>query len=68
MGLGPIADQAPQERLGRSDAGVILMRKLWQEELQALADGRPLRRWNRPENPVWSQLKARATGTPAPVG
>ena len=63
----PFVPQPPQW-LGRSDAGVILMRKLWQEELQALADGRPIRRWDRAENSVWAQIKARAAGTPELVG
>jgi 5,5'-dehydrodivanillate O-demethylase len=36
------------ERLSHSDAGVILRRKLWQEELRALAEGRPLREWTIP--------------------
>ena len=36
------------ERLGRSDAGVILLRILWKRELTALAEGRPLKQWIRP--------------------
>ena len=35
------------EHLGREDAGVILMRKLWARELDALANGRPLKEWHR---------------------
>jgi 5,5'-dehydrodivanillate O-demethylase len=46
MGQGPIANRA-QERLGRSDTGVILLRKLWERELRALAEGRPLTPWRR---------------------
>jgi 5,5'-dehydrodivanillate O-demethylase len=46
-GQGIIADRGA-ERLGRSDIGVILLRKLWQRELKALAEGRPLTRWSRP--------------------
>ena len=44
VGQGVIADHE-HERLGRSDAGVILLRKLWARELQALAEGRPLKQW-----------------------
>ena len=44
VGQGTIADRAT-ERLGRTDVGVILLRKLWQRELEALADGRPLKQW-----------------------
>ena len=31
---------------GRSDAGVILLRQLWERELKALAEGRSLKRWS----------------------
>ncbi len=47
-GQGAIADRA-RERLGRTDAPVILVRKLWARELRALAEGRPLTRWTRPQ-------------------
>ena len=33
------------ERLGRSDAAIILMRKIWVRELRALAEGKPLKEW-----------------------
>jgi len=45
-GQGAIADRV-NERLGRSDVGVILLRKIWARELQALAEGRPLKQWRR---------------------
>ena len=48
VGQGVIADRA-NDRLGRSDAGVILVRKMWERELRALDEGRPLKRWRRPE-------------------
>ncbi len=44
VGQGAIADRA-NEHLGRMDVGVILLRKLWLRELQALAEGRPLNQW-----------------------
>jgi 5,5'-dehydrodivanillate O-demethylase oxygenase subunit len=44
LGQGTLADRT-HERLGRSDAAVILLRKLWLRELRALAEGRPLTRW-----------------------
>lgn len=44
-GQGPIADRT-DERLGRSDVGVILRRKLWLRELRALAEGQPLTEWS----------------------
>jgi 5,5'-dehydrodivanillate O-demethylase len=43
-GQGRIYDRT-NERLGRSDAAIILLRKLFARELQALAEGRPLKAW-----------------------
>ena len=48
VGQGAIADRQ-HEKLGRSDGVVILVRKLWARELQAFAEGRPLKQWTRPE-------------------
>jgi 5,5'-dehydrodivanillate O-demethylase len=47
-GQGAIPDR-DSERLGRSDAAVILMRKIWLRELRALAEGRPPKTWSCPE-------------------
>ena len=47
-GQGAIADRG-NERLGRSDIAVILLRKIWQRELRALAEGKSLKKWNRSE-------------------
>ena len=44
IGQGVIPDR-DQDRLGRSDASVILRRKLWARELRALAQGGPLKQW-----------------------
>jgi hypothetical protein len=38
---GAIADRSA-ERLGRSDAAVVLLRKIWKRELRLLAEGKPL--------------------------
>jgi hypothetical protein len=43
-GQGPIADRSA-EKLGRSDAGVILLRRLMARELQAIEEGRPTTAW-----------------------
>lgn len=43
-GQGAIADRS-NERLGRTDIGVILMRKIWTRELRALANGKALKEW-----------------------
>jgi 5,5'-dehydrodivanillate O-demethylase len=47
-GQGVIADRQ-NERLGASDAGVILLRKIWMRELRALAGGKRLRSFARPD-------------------
>lgn len=47
IGQGRIANRT-EERLGRSDAGVILLRRIWSRELQALAEGKPLTPWSPP--------------------
>ena len=44
IGQGIIADHA-NERLGRTDAGVIKIRQLWTRELRALDEGQPLTDW-----------------------
>jgi 5,5'-dehydrodivanillate O-demethylase len=53
IGQGAIPDPS-YERLGRSDAGLILLRKLWARELRALAEGRPLQQWTPPHEAVTS--------------
>jgi 5,5'-dehydrodivanillate O-demethylase len=47
VGQGPIADRST-ERLGRSDAAVILLRKIWQRELRLLAEGNALTQFTFP--------------------
>jgi 5,5'-dehydrodivanillate O-demethylase len=46
-GQGIIADR-DHERLGRSDASIILLRQIWAREIEALLDGRPLKQWCAP--------------------
>jgi hypothetical protein len=48
---GAIPDRE-NEYLGRSDAGVVLLRQIWQRELAALAAGEQLKKWTRPANLV----------------
>jgi 5,5'-dehydrodivanillate O-demethylase oxygenase subunit len=43
---GVIPDRS-QDHLGRSDVGVILLRKIWRRELEAVAKGQPIKRWTR---------------------
>ena len=49
IGQGAITDRSTH-RLGRSDVTVILFRKIWERELRALAEGRPLKQWR------WTEL------------
>ena len=48
VGQGPV-ELRRHENLGRSDMALILQRKIWIRELQALADGKPLTPWTRTE-------------------
>jgi 5,5'-dehydrodivanillate O-demethylase oxygenase subunit len=48
VGQGPV-ELRKQEWLGRSDRALILIRKLWERELQALESGTPLKQWVRSE-------------------
>jgi 5,5'-dehydrodivanillate O-demethylase oxygenase subunit len=41
--------ERPPERWGRIDVGVVMRRKLWERELAALAQGRPLTQWHIPD-------------------
>jgi 5,5'-dehydrodivanillate O-demethylase len=46
VGQGPMVNHAG-ERLGRMDAGILLVRRLWQRELRAMAEGKPMKTWQR---------------------
>jgi 5,5'-dehydrodivanillate O-demethylase oxygenase subunit len=46
-GQGRIEDRQ-SERLGRSDAGIILWRKILTRELRAIAEGCPSKKWQTP--------------------
>ncbi|HEY7060534.1 MAG TPA: Rieske 2Fe-2S domain-containing protein [Chloroflexota bacterium] len=48
-GQGIIEDRAG-EHLGRSDVGVLAIRRVWERELRALAEGRPLKQWRCPDD------------------
>ena len=62
IGQGRIADRTA-ERLGRGDVGVIMIRRLWARELQAMANGKPLKNWIRTPDIVPEAWGLR--GTPA---
>ena len=48
VGQGAIAERSV-DRLGTSDAAVILLRKIWRRELGLLAEGRPLTQFTFPQ-------------------
>jgi 5,5'-dehydrodivanillate O-demethylase len=45
LGQGIIADRE-NEYLGRSDVGIVLLRRIWLRELDALAAGKPTKAWH----------------------
>jgi 5,5'-dehydrodivanillate O-demethylase oxygenase subunit len=47
VGQGRIVDHT-NYHLGRNDVAVILLRRLWERELKALAEGRTLKEWKLP--------------------
>jgi hypothetical protein len=48
VGQGTFADRE-HERRGATDMGVVLLRQIWERELRAFAEGRPLAKWSFPE-------------------
>jgi 5,5'-dehydrodivanillate O-demethylase oxygenase subunit len=48
VGQGPL-ELRKNEWLGRSDRALILIRKIWERELQALQEGKSLKQWVRTE-------------------
>ncbi|HLY63959.1 MAG TPA: hypothetical protein VKU60_00375 [Chloroflexota bacterium] len=49
VGQGSIADRSV-ERLGQSDAGVILLRKILRRELKRIEHGKPTKQWKVPSD------------------
>ena len=43
-GQGAIANRS-EELLGRSDVGILAMRKIWSREMRAIAEGKPAKQW-----------------------
>ncbi len=44
IGQGPIADRV-NERLGKSDEGIVMLRRTLAREMDALKAGRPIKQW-----------------------
>ncbi len=47
-GQGRLYDDRKNERLGRSDTAVVMLRWIYQREIRAAMEGRPLKRWRLP--------------------
>ena len=60
-GQGKIVDRS-RERLGASDAAVVLLRKLWKRELGSLAAGRALTPFRAPEAQALREEELEAMG------
>ena len=57
-GQGSRLDRS-RDKLGQSDKGVVLLRRLMQRELIALRDGQPLKQWKRPKEKLGELTFAR---------
>jgi 5,5'-dehydrodivanillate O-demethylase len=51
MGQGTIVDRA-RERLGKSDAGIVLLRRIFWREMEAVRTGRPTKQWTKTDQIV----------------
>jgi 5,5'-dehydrodivanillate O-demethylase oxygenase subunit len=71
VGQGRIVDRH-NDLLGTSDVGVAMVRRLWEREVRAFADGRSLKAWKKSASirpAVWGlggALEAQAAGSPTP--
>ena len=61
MGQGAIVDRS-QERLGKSDAGIILLRKIFWREMEAMREGRPTKQWARLEHAEDMPMQSKLSG------
>jgi 5,5'-dehydrodivanillate O-demethylase len=48
-GQGRIHDDRAREWLGRSDIPIVLLRRIYQREINAAMEGRPIKRWRLPQ-------------------
>jgi 5,5'-dehydrodivanillate O-demethylase oxygenase subunit len=58
---GKIEDRS-RERLGRSDAAVVMLRRLWRRELEFLAAGQPVTEFGTPDPQALRQEELEAMG------
>jgi 5,5'-dehydrodivanillate O-demethylase len=55
--LGPAAERDFAENRGATDVSIVMMRRLFLREMSALAEGRPLKEWKRPDY-LWMDATA----------
>jgi len=53
-GQGRIVDRS-KDRLGQSDKALIFLRRMWERELRALAEGRAPKAWKRPRESFFTE-------------
>jgi 5,5'-dehydrodivanillate O-demethylase len=64
MGQGEVVDRT-QERLGHSDMGIALVRKIFWREMEAMRNGRPTKPWRRLVHAEEMPLQGRHEKAPA---
>ena len=55
--LGPVEERDFPENRGATDVSVVMLRRLFVREMTALAEGRPLKEWKRPDY-LWKDVAA----------
>jgi 5,5'-dehydrodivanillate O-demethylase oxygenase subunit len=60
-GQGKIEDRS-REQLGRSDAALVMLRRMWRRELELLASGQPLTEFGTPDPQALRQEELEAMG------
>jgi 5,5'-dehydrodivanillate O-demethylase oxygenase subunit len=55
--LGPVEERDFPENRGATDVSLVMMRRLFVREMTALAEGRPLKEWKRPDY-LWKDVTA----------
>jgi 5,5'-dehydrodivanillate O-demethylase len=63
-GLGRIHDDRESERLGRSDTAIILLRKIFEREICAAMEGKPIKRWRCPEEKLVLGFRPQVASVP----
>lgn len=63
MGQGPLVDRT-RERLGKSDAGIVLLRRLFFREMEAIRNDRPTKDWQPLTEPVDLPVQGKREAAP----